>query len=119
MASWKEIERVRKSAAEARSIAAALLKFNSPDMTEWEGSFLESMAHHSDDEMLTTRQVEKLLQIRDDLTFVDKTYNGLSVRILIEKIFLGRMDLSEGDEEWIVKSRGRNSVSMLERMLAA
>lgn len=112
MASWKEIERVRKGVAEARSIAAGLLKFNSRDMTEWEASFLESIARHPDDDPLTTRQVEKLLQIRDDLTFVTETYNGLSVQILIEKIHLARADLSDDDEEWIVKLRERNGRSI-------
>lgn len=116
MASWKEINRVKKSPADTRSIAMILLRLNSPDMTEWEASFLESLLENPTEE-LTTRQVEKLLEIRDDLTFLDQTREGFSVAILLENIYLGRLDLAEEDEEWITKVRRRSRTSIARKNL--
>ncbi|HVY20411.1 MAG TPA: hypothetical protein VHA70_10085 [Bauldia sp.] len=113
MASWKEIERIRKNPAEARAIAQRLLKFPSIDMTDWEAMFLDTMADRPVDRGdLTTLQVEKLLQIRDDLTFVPTTRDGFSVQILMDKIHLGRNDLTEEDEEWFVRVRERDGYAI-------
>jgi hypothetical protein len=107
MASWREIDRISKSPAEARRIAAGLLKFHSLDLSEWEAAYLESIARHPEDEQLTTRQSEKLLQIRDDIQLISE-YRGFSVAILVEKVHLARLDLSQDDEDWIVGIRQRS-----------
>jgi hypothetical protein len=105
MASWQEIDRVRKSLPEVRSVAERLLA--TPDLSSWETDFLQDISRIDDRDELTTRQAEKLLQIRDDAEFVGR-YRGFSVRLLLDQCYLARIDLSEADEAWIVELRQRN-----------
>jgi hypothetical protein len=104
MASWREIDQIRKDPAAMRALAAHLLKLPSAGLTEWEITFLESISRNRTTEEFTTRQAEKLLQIRDDSEYVSEVgYARLSVRILIENAQLGHLDLSEDNEEWILR----------------
>jgi hypothetical protein len=75
------------------------------------------MTRHPEEEQLTTRQSEKLLQIRDDIQLVSE-YRTFSVKILIEKVHEARADLSEDDDEWIVAVRARSG-SVISRKGAA
>jgi hypothetical protein len=73
-------------------------------MTEWEIKFLGSISGDQTTEEFTTRQAEKLLQIRDDSEYVSEIgYARLSVKILIADCQMGHLDLSEDNEEWILK----------------
>jgi hypothetical protein len=114
MASWREIDRIRKDAAAVRSIAERLLALPNADFTEWELMFLESMARRDSPDDLSTRQAEKLLEIRDGIEFISE-HRGFSVRILIKGCYEARLDLSEEDERWIVDVRERNTVSIRRR----
>lgn len=62
-------------------------------------------------EQFSTRQAEKLLQIRDDTQLVE-TIDSFSVAILLRKVHDARLDLSESDEEWIAAlyEPGRNTI---------
>jgi hypothetical protein len=60
----------------------------------------------------TTRQSEKLLQIRDDYTSVSELPGGFSVRIVLEECKNARLDLSEGDEQWILQSYERSPTTI-------
>ena len=101
MASWKEIDRIRKDAPSARALAGRLMKIQPGEFTEWELTFLQSISDYTDLGEFTTRQVEKLLQIRDDAERVTE-YRKFNIATLIKKCHEGRLDLSEADEEWIV-----------------
>lgn len=101
MASWPEIERFRKSADECRALAARLLKIPDSELTEWERLFLDGIVLKIGVEQFSTRQAEKLLQIRDDTQLVE-TIDSFSVAILLRKVHAARLDLSESDEDWIV-----------------
>jgi hypothetical protein len=114
MASWKEIERVRKDVLEAKAIATRLLKFHVSDFTEWEKDFLESIIKRNNDYELTTRQVEKLLQIRDDTEELAE-FRGFSIKLLTKQVFEARLDLSETDEEWIKKLMTRQSDTIMRK----
>jgi hypothetical protein len=61
MAPWKEIERIKRDSAGARALAKSLLA--SAQLTEWEEPFLEGTEVHQGP--LSTRQAEKLVEIRD------------------------------------------------------
>jgi hypothetical protein len=111
MASWREIERIRNDPRAARDIARYLLKLPRGDFTDWEIDFLESVARRSVDDELTTRQSEKLLQIRDDAEFIAE-YRGFGVGMLLRKCFEARLDLSEDDEDWIVRMSEKNQASI-------
>jgi hypothetical protein len=118
MASWREIDRIRKNLKEVRAIALRLLKLYGAELTDWETSFLESIVRDDPDvEELTTRQAEKLVEIRDGVELISE-YRGFSVRILLEKILLARLDLSENDEDWIV-ARCARSTSFIARKHAS
>jgi hypothetical protein len=112
MASWREIERIRKDAEGFRGLAARLLAHTAPDaLTDWEATFIREIAASNAPEF-TNRQSEKLLEIRDNVEHVDKIGRGFSVAKLIEGCYLARLDLTEDQEEWIVAlhSKGEKSV---------
>jgi hypothetical protein len=111
MASWKEIEGFRKDPKAARLLAKSLLKTGSGVLTEWEADFLDSMSRRYQDWELTTRQAEKLLQIRDGLETVT-VFRGFSVEKLLAACHLARLDLSEDDEAWIVRIRAKSGNSI-------
>jgi len=108
MASWQEIDRIRKAPKEFRSLAKGLRTQFSDDLTDWERDFLEEIAGRAGKEEFTTRQSEKLLDICDDYTSVSQLPGGFSVRIILEQCKLARRDLSENDEQWILQSYERN-----------
>jgi hypothetical protein len=110
VASFKEIDRVRKDPTAFRDIATLLLKFFRADLTDWETDFLQSVAR-SQWEELTTRQSEKLLQIRDDMQEVSEVL-GFSVKLLLKGLVDARLDLSEDDEAWVVRSYERDPTSI-------
>jgi hypothetical protein len=85
MASWKEIDRIRKEPKAFRALAKGLRAQFSDDLTDWERDFLEAIAGRDGKEEFTTRQSEKLLQIRDDYTSVSQLPGGFSVRIVLEE----------------------------------
>ena len=109
MASWREIDRIRKAPAEFRAVAKWLLNLGA-ELTEWESIFVESICNAETKEF-TTRQSEKLLQIRDDYETITRIH-GFSVAALLDKCWLGRFDLSEGQEQQIQKMRERSQFSV-------
>lgn len=111
MASWREIDRVRKDPQAATDIAKRLLSLPSSEFTDWELDFLRSVRRLRNIEEFTTRQAEKLLQIRDDIEEVTGVL-GFSVRLLLNGCVDGRLDLSEGDEEWVLARSQASSVSI-------
>jgi hypothetical protein len=73
---------------------------HTPDLTDWEKDFLVSINRQSEKDEFTTRQSEKLAQIRDDYELVTKLPGNFSVEIVLRKCYEARLDLSEPDEEW-------------------
>ena len=111
MASWREIDRVRKDANGARELAQRLLKIYPGELTEWEMDFLQSITTYTELFEFTTRQAEKLLEIRDDTEPVTAC-RGFSVAALIAQCHAARLDLSEVDEQWIAQlhQQGGNTI---------
>jgi hypothetical protein len=105
MASWREIDRIRKDPTAMRTLAVYLLKLPGTELTEWEIKFLKSISSDLTSEEFTTRQGEKLMQIREDFEEISEIgYDRLSVTILIEHCKIGYLDLLAQDEdkaEWI------------------
>jgi hypothetical protein len=99
MASWREIDRVRKDANGARELAKRLLKIYPGELTEWEMDFLQSITTYTELFEFTTRQAEKLLEIRDDTQPVT-AWRGFSVASMIRQCYEARLDLAEADEQW-------------------
>ena len=82
MASWIEIDRVRKDPSAFKPLAKRLLKRDE----------------------LTTRQGEILLELRDEAE-IHYEFKGLSIPILIGKCFANRFDLDAGDRQRIHRLR--------------
>jgi hypothetical protein len=142
---------VSSDPARVRNLALSLLalaKTAEDVFTEWELTFLRDIAEQSAEVMtlsskerkefkfskdraeallalrdfrLTSLQAEKLFQIRD-ATELSREIGGISVRNLINRCYEARLDLNEGDEEFIERlwKRGvselrRNDLSQLKR----
>lgn len=115
MASWIEIDRVRKDPRLFKPLAAHLLADAdyARERSEFATEFLESISR-SETEELSTRQGEILLELRDESRRYFKVGDGLSVEILIAKCFVARLDLSDDDDvERIeaLKASGRTFVT--------
>lgn len=100
MSSWQEIERLRKNPDEFRGMAARLSQIDG--LTEWEGTFLEAVARDVDRKEYSTRQAEKLVEIRNSNQLLTEV-KGFSVRRLLQQCYEARTDLSEEDEAWLLK----------------
>lgn len=115
MTSWQEIERIRKDVKAARALAKRLLDApeEGTELTDWESMFLESIAAWT--RGLTTRQAEKLLQVRDNAERVKEVYEGFNVETLLQRCYEARLDLKEADEAWIVDRRERSRTTIFRR----
>jgi len=79
------------------------------EFTDWEADFLEDIGTFRGPQ-LSYRQVEKLLQIRDDYEQI-KQFRGLLAQTLIQRCYEARADLpSEADEEFIESYRGKDTI---------
>jgi hypothetical protein len=116
MASWREIDRVRKDVNGARDLAKRLLKIYPGELTEWELDFLQSVTSYTELFEFTTRQAEKLLEIRDDTQSVTQ-YRGFSIARMIKQCYEARLDLSDADEQWIAELHQADSRSIRRRHL--
>ena len=99
MASWIEIDRVRKDPKAFKLLASHLLADAdyARERSEFATDFLENISQ-SEMEELTTRQGEILLELRDEGRRYFQTGDNLSVETLIEKFYYARLDLGDDDD---------------------
>lgn len=116
MGSWQEIDRIRKDGNAFRALARGLYR-SIPALKDWEKDFLESKTRVTTADEYTTRQAEKLLEIRDDYTWAFKTRDGFSVVTLLRECHEARCDLSEEDEEWIEQRFAESKVTIRRKHL--
>lgn len=112
VASWREIDRLRKDPVAFRAVATGLLRLPEGTFTEWEADFLEDVLRKPDAfGEYTTRQGEKLLEIRDNADLL-KEWRGFNVATLIQRIYEARLDLEEADEAFVVALREFSTTSV-------
>jgi hypothetical protein len=111
MASWIELERVRKDPVAFRSLANRLKNDPYCEDSEFADGFLENIANWKRDE-ITLRQAEVLLELRDSAE-IHTHCKGLSVRLLMEKCHANRYELDEGNRKRLetLCEKGRNFVT--------
>jgi hypothetical protein len=99
VASWIEIDRVRKDPTAFKLLAGQLLADTeyARERSEFATDFLEDISQ-SEREELTTRQGEILLELRDEGRRYFKIGDNLSVEILIEKFYYARLDLENDND---------------------
>ena len=109
MGSYKELLALGRDPVRVRAVARRLLA-SAEDWTEWERDFLEGLVAEYGSDALTTRQRQKLAELREGAEYVP-TIEGFDVASLIDKCWLGRLDLDyEDDIAFIEQERGSTSI---------
>ena len=109
MGSYKELLARGRDPVRVRAVARRLL-VSAEDWTEWERDFLEGLVAEYGSDALTTRQRQKLVELREGAEYVP-TIEGFDVASLIDKCWLGRLDLDyEDDIAFIEQERGSTSI---------
>jgi hypothetical protein len=114
MQDYREIDRIRKDSGAVKSLAKRLLSIPGHDWNDWELDFLEHMARHRGPEPITTRQGEKLVELRD-LSKYHSLVKGFSVASLITNCWLARDDLNNEDDRKFVENLKASGISALRR----
>jgi hypothetical protein len=109
MQDYKEIDRIRKNLVAVRSLAERLLSFPRADWNDWEVDFLQHMARHRRPDPITTRQCEKLLELRDDAEYYSSV-RGFGVQSLIQNCWLARDDLESEDDRKFIEHLKENQL---------
>jgi hypothetical protein len=102
MQDYREIDRIRKDFVAVRSLAKRLLDLPHADWNEWEIDFLQHMARHKGPDPITTRQGEKLVELRDDAEYYSSVH-GFSVQSLIKNCWVARDDLSREEDKRFIE----------------
>jgi hypothetical protein len=105
MADFREIHEFQMDAARSRRLACVLSANSQLVWSDWELDFLESMCAQKSE--LSTRQAEKLLELRDE-AHVYRKADGILISTLIRRCFEARLDL-DSDQD----------VAFVERLKAA
>ena len=114
MTNYREIDKVRKDAVAVSSLAKRLLVAPNHDWNDWELDFLQHMARHRGPDPITTRQGEKLIELRDDAEY-HSSVQGFSVVSLITNCWLARNDLSSEQNRKFIEELKASSVSAIRR----
>jgi hypothetical protein len=94
MTNWREIEDLKSDPEVAKRMARSLLQH--AQLTDWEEPFLERIEAIT--KPLSTRQAEKLVEIRDQNLFVSVIGLGFSVRLLLKACYDARFELGDPDD---------------------
>ena len=114
MQDYKEIDRVRKDSVAVKSLAKRLLSIPNHDWNDWELDFLEHMARHRRPESITTRQGEKLIELRDHSEY-HSSVQGFRVASLITNCWLARDDLKNEEDGNFIDNLKASGASALRR----
>jgi hypothetical protein len=94
MIDYRELDALAKDPQRASRTAAMLLTLQDADWNEWETDFLENLSTWKSP--LSTRQAEKLIELRDAGVLFDKI-DGFSLKALIDKLWIYRHELADSD----------------------
>jgi hypothetical protein len=109
MADYREINALQKDPARARAMAQGLFTLGDMEWTDWELDFLAGIGARQGD--LTTRQGEKLVELRDEATWYTAV-DGFSLGALIERCHLLRDELPEPDAAFIARLRASGATRL-------
>jgi hypothetical protein len=116
MTDYKEVNEIAKDTRRAGSIAQYLLKLSDIDWTNWELDFLDAIRTRK--EPLSTRQAEKLVELRDESVLYTKV-DGFALKSLISNCFLYRDEFNgEPDREFVerLKNSGKEALRKRDAM---
>lgn len=95
MANYRDINALGKDPNRVRSTASFLLTLNGTDWSDWEINFLDDMTQCNDE--LSTRQAEKLVELRDDAVRYAAA-SGFRFTTIINACWRNRFDLGADDD---------------------
>ncbi len=95
MTDYREIDGLAKSPDRAQTLAKFLLALPAVDWTDWELDFLDTMVERS--EKLSTRQAEKLVEIRNNAIRY-RQVSGYTLVRLVRETHARRLDLAGEDD---------------------
>jgi hypothetical protein len=105
MTDWREVERFKSSPEDAHHTAQRILSSYGTTLNDWERKFVGSLADKAP-RSLTTRQAEKLIEIRDGARGW-RVVDGVSLERLVRACFENRLELGESDEQFFLTVHGR------------
>jgi hypothetical protein len=109
MADYREIVEIQKDPARARSIAQFLSTLDDMEWTDWELDFLASIGSRREE--LSTRQGEKLIDLRDESAWYTAV-DGFSLKTLIDRCHLYRDELADHDAAFIERLRASGATRL-------
>ena len=116
MASHSEMLKLAQNPAAVVSLATFLLKVPEAAWTGWELDFLEAMATRDNAQAISTRQREKLMELSDDARSY-AAFDGLRVAGLVRSCWIGRLDLSDDDADFIDSLKTASATRLKRRPL--
>ena len=114
MQDYKEIDRVRKDSVAVKSLAKRLLSIPNHDWNDWELEFMDHIVRHRGLEPITTRQGEKLIELRDHSQY-HSSVQGFRVASLITNCWLARDDLKNEEDRKFIDNLKTSGASALRR----
>jgi len=109
MADYREINEIQKDPARARGMAQFLSTLDDMEWTDWELDFLASIGARRED--LTTRQGEKLIELRDESVWYTSV-DGFSLKMLIVRCHLCRDELAGSDAVFIERLQAAGAMRL-------
>lgn len=103
MTTYREINELQRDPKRAAELAGFLLGLDDVKWGDWPADFLESATRWGGHSILSTRQAEKLIELRDSVGWF-ASVGGFSVAALLRGCFEGRRELqSIEDEEYVAR----------------
>jgi hypothetical protein len=109
MADYREIAAIQKDTARARAVAQGLFGLDDMEWSDWELDFLHGIAARQQD--LTTRQGEKLIELRDEATWYTSV-EGFSLAALIARCHLLRDELADHNAAFIERLKATGATRL-------
>jgi len=116
MSTYVEMQKLATNPGAISSLASYLMLLKDAGWTDWEINFLDNMSGWAGPDPISTRQREKLIELRDDAKNYS-TFDGFSVGKLVRECWLARLDLDEDDEQFIMRIYERGASSLKRRPL--
>jgi len=120
---YREINELQRDIARARDLAKFLLMMVEVKWTDWEVTFLTSVIQQvnerlerKDDYPLSTRQVEILVDLRDESVLYERAEN-FSIKSLVKECFLMQHLLTDDQAEFIRRHASGGTAKLRRRQV--